>query len=136
MRGDDSYAWMDAGELSGAIAPFGSLSIDNTWAVGGGVGRYFGRGFRGDVTYEWRGKTDVHGTAPAALVPPHLDFKSPLLLANLYYDFRPYERFTPYVGVGVGAAHHKTSGGSIITRAAAAVPHLRRRQRTGRRQAP
>ena len=46
------------------------------------------------------------------MVTTDFDLKSSLLLANLYYDFRPYERFTPYVGVGVGAAHHSTSGGT------------------------
>ena len=111
VRGDYSYSWMDAGELNGANPPpFGSVSLDNNWALGGGIGYYFGRGVRGDVTYEWRGTTDVHGGG--ALVT---DFgvKSSVILANLYYDFRPYERFTPYIGVGLGAARHSTSGGTI-----------------------
>jgi opacity protein-like surface antigen len=110
LRGDTSYSWMDAGELSAAITPFGSASLDNTWGVGGGIGYYFGRGVRGDVTYEWRGTTDVHGTGAFAT---DFDVRTSVILANLYYDFRPYERFTPYVGVGVGAAHHSSSGGTI-----------------------
>jgi opacity protein-like surface antigen len=110
IRGDYSYSWMNASELSGAITPFGSLSIDNTWAVGGGIGYYFGRGVRGDVTYEYRGKSDVHGGGAFAT---DFDVKSSVILANLYYDFRPYERFTPYVGVGLGAARHSAGGGTI-----------------------
>jgi opacity protein-like surface antigen len=111
VRGDYSHAWMDAGELNGANPPpFGSVSLDNTWAVGGGIGYYFGRGVRGDVTYEYRGSTDVHGGGPLVT---DFDLKSSVILANLYYDFRPYERFTPYVGVGVGAVRHSTSGGTI-----------------------
>ena len=118
VRGDASYAWMDAGELSGAITPFGSLSIDNTWSVGGGVGRYFGRGFRGDVTYEYRGKTDVHGDGACGVgstITGDFSTRSSLLLANAYYDFRPYERLTPYVGIGVGAAYNKSSSGTYAT---------------------
>ena len=111
VRGDYSYSWMDASELNAATAPFGSLSVDNTWAFGGGVGRYFGRGVRGDVTYEWRGSSDVRG---AGGITTDFDFKSSLLLANLYYDFRPSERFTPYVGIGLGAVHHSTSGGQVV----------------------
>jgi len=111
VRGDTSYSWMDAGELNGAISRFGSVSIDNNWALGGGVGYYFGRGIRGDVTYEYRFKSDVHGGGTCST---DFDLKSSLLLANLYYDFRPYERFTPYVGVGLGAARHSTSGGQIV----------------------
>jgi opacity protein-like surface antigen len=114
LRGDYSYSWMEGGELSRAIVPFDSASIDNTWALGGGVGTYFGRGVRGDVTYEWRGSTDVRGTGPGT-VSTQFDLRSSLLLASLYYDFRPTERFTPYVGVGLGAAYHRSSGGTIQT---------------------
>ena len=84
VRGDYSHSWMDAGELSGAITPFGSLSIDNTWGVGGGVGTYFGRGFRADVTYEWRGKTDVRGNGACGVdtISTDFDLKSSLLLGQ------------------------------------------------------
>jgi opacity protein-like surface antigen len=109
LRGDFNYSWVDAGELNGAINRFGSVSVDNTWGFGGGIGTYFGRGVRGDVTYEWRASNDVRGTATT--FASEFDIKSSVILANLYYDFRPYERFTPYVGIGVGAAHHSTSGG-------------------------
>ena len=91
-----------------------SVSIDNTWSAGGGIGRYFGRGVRGDLTYEWRGSTEVNGTGPGTLTT-QFGLKSSLFLANLYYDFRPYERLTPYVGVGLGAAHNRASGGTIQT---------------------
>jgi opacity protein-like surface antigen len=112
VRGDYSYAWQNTGDLNRATGPFESHSIDNTWAVGGGIGYYFGRGVRGDITYEYRGAADVHGGTTATT---DFDIQTSLLLANLYYDFRPYERFTPYIGIGVGAAHHRTSGGSIVT---------------------
>lgn len=109
IRGDYSYSWMDAGDLAMPSFAFGGHSIDNTWSAGGGIGKYFGRGVRGDVTYEWRGTTDVHGSAPAT----DFDLKGSLLLANLYYDFLPGQRFTPYIGVGVGAVHHRTGGGDF-----------------------
>jgi opacity protein-like surface antigen len=110
IRGDYSYAWQDANELNGANPPpFGSVSVGNTWGLGGGIGHYFGRGVRGDVTYEWRDNASVHGGGATVT---DFNFRSQVLLANLYYDFRPYERFNPYVGVGVGAANHSTSGGT------------------------
>jgi opacity protein-like surface antigen len=119
VRGDYSYAWQDAGSLNAAILPFDSFSVGNSWAVGGGIGHYFGRGVRGDVTYEWRGNTSVHGTGAFG---SDFDFKSSVILANLYYDFRPYERFTPYIGVGLGAAYHSTSGG-VFTCAGVCGPY-------------
>jgi opacity protein-like surface antigen len=111
VRGDVGYAWQDIGDLNRATAPFETFSIDNTWTVGGGVGYYFGRGVRGDITYEYRGNADVYGGGIATTA---FDISTSLLLANLYYDFRPYERFTPYVGIGLGVAHHRTSGGSVV----------------------
>jgi opacity protein-like surface antigen len=112
VRGDYSYAWQDIGDLNRATAPFETFSLDNTWAIGGGIGYYFGRGVRGDITYEYRGRADVHGGTTATT---DFDIASSLLLASLYYDFRPYERFTPYVGIGLGVAHHRTSAGSIVS---------------------
>ena len=120
VRGDTGYSWMDAGELSGAITPFGSRSLDHNWAIGGGIGYYFGRGIRGDVTYDYRFKTDVHG---GGAFTTDFDVKSSVILANLYYDFRPTERFTPYIGVGLGAAHHSTSSGAIITCGGVCLPY-------------
>jgi opacity protein-like surface antigen len=113
LRGDYSYAWTHSGDLQRAILPFDSVSVDNAWAAGGGLGYYFGRGVRGDVTYEWRGSTDVAGRGTTASTD--FDFKTQLILANLYYDFRPGERFTPYIGVGLGAARHSSSGGTIVS---------------------
>ena len=112
VRGDYSYSWMDSGDLAMPSFTFGTASVDNTSAFGGGIGRYFGRGVRGDVTYEWRGSADVAGRGAAVT---DFDFKTQLIMANLYYDFRPGERFTPYVGVGLGAARHSTSGGSVTS---------------------
>ena len=132
VRGDYSYSWMDAGDLAMPSFDLRGHSIDNTWAVGGGIGHYFGRGVRGDVTYEWRGSTDVQARRRHTT---DFDLKSSLLLANLYYDFRPCERFTPYVGVGLGAAHHTHRRRRLLA-------HLRRAPapttatRTGRRPAP
>jgi len=117
VRGDYSYSWMDSGDLAMPSFTFGSVSVDDTWAVGGGIGRYFGRGVRGDVTYEWRGSVDVAGRGAATT---DFDFKTQLIMANLYYDFRPGERFTPYIGVGLGAARHSTSGGVVVSTCGAA----------------
>jgi opacity protein-like surface antigen len=113
LRGDYSYSWMNVGDVAMPSFGFTEHSTDNTWALGGGVGYYFGRGIRGDVTYEWRGGIDIHATTPTATTD--LSVKSSVLLANLYYDFRAGERLTPYVGVGLGVARHDTSGGSVVS---------------------
>jgi opacity protein-like surface antigen len=112
LRGDVGYAWMDASDLAANSFTFSSVSIDNTWGLGVGIGTYFGAGVRGDLTYEWLASTDVHGGGgPVA----GFELDTQVLLANLYYDFHPAARFTPYVGVGigVGAAFHSASSGTV-----------------------
>jgi opacity protein-like surface antigen len=113
LRGDYSHAWVNVGDVAMPSFSFRDHSDDRTWAVGGGVGYYFGRGIRGDVTYEWRGGLDIHATTPTASTD--LSIESSVLLANLYYDFRAGERLTPYIGVGLGAARHDTSGGRVVS---------------------
>lgn len=94
---------------------FGS-NVDNGWSVGGGIGRHFGNGFRGDLTLEYRGSTDLHGSAAASccdLLETDTKFDGVVGLANLYYDFNRGGRFIPYIGAGVGFAHLETDGGVL-----------------------
>jgi opacity protein-like surface antigen len=112
VRGDVGYAWMDANDLVANSFTFSSVSVDNTWGLGVGIGTYFGAGVRGDLTYEWRASTDVHATGVAVA---DFELDTQVLLANLYYDFRPFAHVTPYIGIGVGAAFHSTSSGTVTT---------------------
>ena len=63
---------------------------------------------------------DVHG---GGAFSTDFDVRTQVILANLYYDFRPYERLTPYIGIGVGAAHHSSSGGAIVTCGGGCLPY-------------
>ena len=98
-------------------------SIDSTWSIGGGIGYYFSKSVRGDLTWDHRFETDVHGAVPFGQGPgPLVSFpgqrvfglKSDVFLANLYYDIDTRSRFTPYFGVGLGFAHNKTTNGTVI----------------------
>jgi opacity protein-like surface antigen len=92
-------------------------SISNTWSVGGGIGRHFGNGFRGDITYDYRFEGDAEGTLlnHAATLDGTRQFglKSHVLMANLYYDFNAGGRFSPYLGVGLGWARNITTAGTV-----------------------
>jgi len=95
-----------------------STSIDNTWSVGGGIGAYFGRGFRGDITVERIFEADVAGDLPShPKISGWRNFglSSTVALANVYYDFNTGGRFTPYIGAGLGFAHNETSAGTVTT---------------------
>ena len=123
IRGDVSHSRYDRPTMieSGRFDLTGA-EIDNQWAAGLGVGYYFSKSVRADLTWDYRFETDARGTVPFGPGPgPLVNFpgersfglKSNVFLANLYYDFDLRSRFTPYVGIGLGFANNKTTTGSV-----------------------
>ncbi len=94
------------------FAVFTGEDLENTWTIGGGVGKYFGSNWRGDITVDYHLGATV-GPAPTGIFDT--DLRSTVVLANLYYDFDRGTAFTPYVGVGVGFVHHRMSATTIVT---------------------
>lgn len=135
-RVDGSWAFYDVDDVSlldhdngtppaGTPTVFSNLGsdVDDGWSIGGGIGRKFGNGFRGDLTLEYRGSTDLNGSASASccdLLETDTQFDGIVGLANLYYDFNRGGRFVPYIGAGLGFAHLKTDGGTLACSVAAA----------------
>ena len=120
--------------LEDGVAELTSTKLDRTWTLGGGVGYYFNKHVRGDLTYDHRFKADAQGYrydvsqagGPAfdcdgAVVgiqsschgTRSFGLKSDVFLANLYYDFDCRCGFTPYVGAGLGFVRHKTTTGTV-----------------------
>jgi opacity protein-like surface antigen len=114
------------------VAELTSTHMNKAWTLGGGVGYYFNKNVRGDLTYDHRFKADVAGTRydvsqlaggsdcnPAAGVQSschgtrEFGLKSDVFLANLYYDFDCRCGFTPYMGAGLGFVRHKTTTGTV-----------------------
>jgi opacity protein-like surface antigen len=114
------------------VAELTNAHIDKTWTLGGGIGYYFNKNVRGDLTYDHRFKSDVSGyrydqsqlgggvdceAAPGLQSSCHgtrsFGLKSDVFLANLYYDFDCRCQFTPYVGAGLGFVRHHTSVGKV-----------------------
>jgi opacity protein-like surface antigen len=130
IRADLSHAWMrESGmteRLFGADWEMTDTSIANTWAAGGGLGWYMTPNFRADITVDYHRNAEARGSVyiPVSAVPaatPDMagdwdatfNVQSTALLANFYYDFGARHDFNPYIGVGLGWAFNKTSGGSI-----------------------
>lgn len=64
-------------------------------------------GLRGDITFSFHGERDFDGepvTPPNMFDPVHAKVRSDALMFNLYYDLPAMQRFTPYVGAGIGVA--------------------------------
>ena len=104
-------------DSGGTITDTTNTSIDNSWSIGGGIGRYFGGGFRGDITVDHLFDSEVQGSLYCEcgdfLGDAKFDFSSTVVLANLYYDFNRGGRFVPYIGAGIGFAHNETSSGTV-----------------------
>ena len=93
--------------------------IDSTWGLGAGVGYYFSKNVRADITWDHRFETDARGTMGIGGGFPfdggtrNFGLKSDVFLANIYYDFDLRSRFTPYIGMGIGTARNTTTAGSV-----------------------
>ncbi len=101
------FGWQNEGDFSSAPI------------FGGGVGYQFNDNLRGDVTVEWRGKSDFDATdwvewdeGDSRYSNDYRAKKSELtFMANGYYDFGEFGGgITPYVGAGIGASYNTISG--------------------------
>ena len=118
VRGDGSWARYDTPDMwENGQWKLTKTHIDSNWALGGGIGHYFSRNIRGDVTYEWRESTEYRGTIsdkgndlPGVRL---FNVQSNVMLANLYYDFEFNSRVTPYIGIGLGAVRHNVKKGVV-----------------------
>ena len=88
-----------------------------------GVGYQFNNWFRGDITAEYRGRSNLHGSQNVAansaygiannqfFADNYSGSKSEwVAMANAYADLGTWWCVTPYVGAGVGAAYNRLSG--------------------------
>ena len=99
------FGWYDQGGF--ASAPI----------FGGGVGYQFNGWLRGDLTVEWRGKSDFNALDWLVAEPDdpittndYTAKKSELLfLANAYADLGTYYGITPYIGAGLGTSYNTIS---------------------------
>ena len=109
-----------------AIMNSSNEDMDGGWLgeVGAGCGSG-SRGFRADFTLGYRGDRDVTGNKPDILnthFPGTFETQVSTLtaMANLYYDLGKFRNLVPYVGVGLGVAHHNMSEVSFALNGGAA----------------
>jgi opacity protein-like surface antigen len=92
------------------------MGWDSSTFFGVGAGYKFNDWFRADVTGEYRGKANFHGsdiyqTVGGPGVDNYSGSKSEwVFMANAYVDLGTWWCLTPYVGLGIGTANIKISG--------------------------
>ncbi len=120
FRGDIAYAFSEDPALRQSGARIGGEKMDDTWDFGAGFGYIFDEHFRGDVTVDYRLNADVSGTNQTTGSLYQTDVQSTVVLANLYYDVRSRDHFTPYVGAGLGFSYNQTDELSLLVAGAPA----------------
>lgn len=115
LRGDIGMSNQQIGKLTnpagaGLSMVSSSYGFDSAPILGLGIGYYFNDWARFDLTGEYRGRSNFHGSENYALnggysTDEYSGSKSEwLLLANAYIDLGTWNNFTPFVGAGVGFA--------------------------------
>jgi opacity protein-like surface antigen len=98
------------------FSPVG-IGFDSSMLFDVGVGYQFNNWFRADVTGQWRGRANFHGSqftdafAGSALVDNYSGSKSEaVFLANGYVDLGTWWYVTPFIGAGIGTSYNRISG--------------------------
>lgn len=117
-RGDFSYAWQEMTKIEEPPAyELSHAMIGQSKSGGFGLGYYFSKNVRGDLTFDWRRDAAISGVLDDGLATVQgqrrFGVSNMLMLANVYYDFDAGSRFSPYVGVGLGFSRNKTGRGNV-----------------------
>jgi opacity protein-like surface antigen len=128
LRGDVGVSKYEASRVSSAAVPNATFFHDDYGSggfAGAGVGYQFTNWFRGDVTGEYRFSTGIRGTDTETFVSGGIpvngfetfkgNLSSAVVLVNGYFDLGTWYGVTPFVGGGVGYAHHFLSGFETTT---------------------
>jgi len=98
----------------GGVFPF-TTNYSAGWNAGGTVGYELPMGVRleGEVTYRQNNISSIFGPIGLGAAPSG-NVHSLALMANALYDFMPNNRFTPYLGFGLGAANDSVSNVTLL----------------------
>lgn len=122
LRGDIGYKIY--GDPSGSFNDYGAFgdlrfereSLDDAWMIGVGAGYKFNKYFRSDITIDYETPAQVTGYAPCGGCAPSGQFSKETadidvwtVMVNGYVDLATWNKITPYVGAGIGAAWVNTS---------------------------
>lgn len=115
VRGDVGVAMYERPDViknlpGGVIDSALDEKLKDTFVTDIGVGCELDYNLRADVTLGYRGKSDLTGSNGL-----DAKFSAYTVMANVYYDIGNFNGFVPYVGVGLGVAHHKLSNVNLPT---------------------
>jgi opacity protein-like surface antigen len=109
-----TYLRLDTGASFSRKLNSGDDDVGTGGIIGGGIGYRFNDHLRSDVTLAYRAGYKASGASTTdagtgdTLSVGKADISSTAVMTNLYYDVATIDRFTPYVGGGLGLAFNKT----------------------------
>jgi opacity protein-like surface antigen len=121
LRGDigmtnQSIKSLDNPDPAAALFTQTGMGFDSSMLFDVGVGYQFNNWFRADITGQYRGRANFHGSqsttafAGTALVNNYSGSKSEtVIMANGYVDLGTWWCITPYIGAGVGTSYNRIS---------------------------
>jgi opacity protein-like surface antigen len=108
---------LDNPDPNAALFTSVGMGFDSATLFDVGVGYQFNNWFRADITGQWRGKANFHGSqftdafAGSALVDNYSASKSEaVFMANAYVDLGTWWCVTPFIGAGIGTSYNRISG--------------------------
>jgi opacity protein-like surface antigen len=126
LRGDIGMTNQSLNNLTLATAPFPAgfqstgMGFDSSTSYDVGIGYQFNNWFRADVTGEYRGNANFHGSQFSPLNASFPGFAEVdnysgsthewVAMANGYVDLGTWSCITPFVGAGIGASRNTISG--------------------------
>ena len=109
-RVDTGYSW-----TSNMNRDLGSNDAGNSAILGAGIGYHINDHIRTDATLAYRGWYEYEGatTIGATTLSGSADISSVVGMVNAYYDIGHYDRFTPYVGGGIGFSSNHVKSANL-----------------------
>jgi opacity protein-like surface antigen len=108
---------LDNPDPNAALFTSVGMGFDSATLFDVGVGYQFNNWFRADVTGQWRGRANFHGSqftdafVGSALVNNYTASKSEaVFMANAYVDLGTWWCVTPFIGAGIGTSYNRISG--------------------------
>lgn len=117
VRGDAGYAIPrdPSGSVlfQNRVLPYSNARLSSSGTFGLGVGAQFNSWFRADLTATYATESRIRGNGSADYTISFQDDSAKLtvgtLMLNGYLDLGTWSGFTPYLGVGLGAANLNTT---------------------------
>lgn len=100
------YTWTNDSDYS-ETGVSGDIEFDDTYNASAAFGGRWLGNMRTELEVSYRDADVENISAGGGSASADGNLETWAFLINGYYDFNPWGRFTPYIGAGIGAAHHR-----------------------------